>query len=387
MTETAAVTGYDAPRLRLALAHDWLCGLRGGEYVLDAIARIAAAKALPMRLYVMFDDRQPLTPSIDALQKTSSFLNRLPGGSGRARRWLLPMYPCAVRQLSRRLARDHSREKIDLLVSTSSAAIKGLQPPPGVPHVCYCHSPARYLWSQMREYAESSALQGLGLAIAGPWLRWWDTKTAANVTKFVANSTHTAREIRRCYGRDAEVIHPPVRTDYFTPDSTVPREDYWLVVSALEPYKRVDLAIRAARLAGARLVVIGDGTLRTQLEHEAGTGAEFRGRVSDEALRNAYRRARLLVFPQIEDFGIIAVEAQACGCPVVARRAGGAIDIVREDETGTLFDEPSAEAIVAAAKRADGISPAACRANAERFGSSRFAASFAGVMDSALTGA
>lgn len=380
---TATTESAEAPstrRPRIALAHDWLVGMRGGERVLDAIGRIVRQRFTPARLYTMFDDGRAMSPDIDAFEKTSSFLNRVPGGSGRARRWLLPLYPLAVRDLSRLLALDHAREPIDLLISTSSAAIKGLRPPPGVPHICYCHSPARYLWSQGEEYARTSAMLRVGLAMTGPALRRWDAATAAHVTTFIANSTHTAREIQRCYGRDSQVIHPPVRTDFFTPDASVEREDFWLAVGAIEPYKQFDLAIRAAQAAGARLVIIGDGTLRPALERAAGPHVEFRGRVSDEALRDAYRRARLLLFPQIEDFGIIAAEAQACGCPVVARRAGGAVDIVEEGVTGVLFDEPTPTSLASATDRPGKLASEACRRQAVSFAESRFEGRMLGII-------
>lgn len=364
---------------RVALAHDWLCGYRGGEAVLDAIARVVARTCDIAGLYVMFDDRRPLTPAIDAIPRVVSRIGRLPLASTRLRRWLLPLYPAAVGDLSRRLAADHAARPIDVLISTSSAAIKGLRPPPGVPHVCYIHSPARYVWSRGEEYR--GGLRGLGLRLYRERFKRWDRETAGNVTTFIANSGHTAEQVRRCYGRDATVIHPPVRTEYFTPDAGVAREDFWLVVSALEPYKRVDAAIAAARLAGVDLVIAGDGSQRRALERlasEPGPGASrvrFLGRVGDEQLRDLYRRARLLVFPQVEDFGIVAAEALACGLPVIARRAGGALDIVEEGITGAFFDTPVPLHIIDAAKKCPRDASRACRESAARFAEEAFDAS------------
>lgn len=365
---------------RIALAHDWLCGFRGGEAVLDRIAQLIGhefPQSSPPRLYVMTNDRRPMTPAIDALRTTSSFLSRIPGGDTRLRRWLLPLYSHAVDSLSARLAADHAREPIDLLISTSSAAIKGLRPPPGVPHLCYCHSPARYIWSQSDQYA--GGLRGVGLRLARDRFRQWDRTTAAHVTQFVANSTHTAREIQRCFGREASVIHPPVRTDYFTPDPATPRDDFWLCVGALEPYKRVDLAIAAAQLAGRRLIVVGSGSHQRALRTLAPRSAEFRGRISDDQLRDLYRRASVLLFPQVEDFGIVAVEAQACGLPVIAAAAGGALDSVIHEKTGELVRDPSPGNLAAAASRVGEqvLSDPRdleerCRGNAERFGASVF---------------
>ncbi|QKK07902.1 MAG: glycosyltransferase [Planctomycetota bacterium] len=278
------------------------------------------------RLYTMFDDRKPLAPATDASEHCVSGLNALPGGW---RRWLLPAYPLAVWSLSRRLRAQQTHSPVDIVVSTSSAAIKGLRPPPGVPHLCYCHAPARYVWSVRREYDGggrlSDRLRAIGLAAFGGAFKAWDRATAANVSTFLANSSHTAAEIHRCFGRRAEVVFPPVRTEFFTPDPRVPREDFWLFAGALEPYKRADLAAEAALHAGARLVIVGTGSIEDSLRRQyEPKGVEFRGRVTDEQLRDLYRRARLLAFPQIEDFGITAVEAQACGCPVVARDLGGA---------------------------------------------------------------
>ena len=360
---------------RIALAHDWLCGLRGGEKVLENLARLVAAEYAPARLYVLFDDGNPIGSAVDELPRRVARLGRLPWASARARRWLLPAYPSAVRDLSRRLARDHRRCEIDLLISTSSAAIKGLAPPPGVPHLCYCHSPARYVWSRKDEYTKGVGLASAGLRLFGPSFRAWDRRSARNVTRFIANSSYTAGQIRSCYSRDATVVHPPVETAFFTPDAEIKREDYWLLVGAMEPYKRADLAIAAANQAAHPLVVVGHGTQRAQLERLAGPTVTFTGSIRGEPLREHYRRARLLLFPQVEDFGITAVEAQACGCPVVARGEGGALDTVLDGDTGSLFHESSSAAMIEAIARCPTDAHAACRSNSLRFSVERFVAS------------
>lgn len=394
----------DAPiaspaRRRIAIVHDWLCGYRGGEAVLDRIARLVVAEHECAGLWTMVDDGRPLTPTIDALPKHTSVLQQIPGGPTRLRRWLLPVYPTAVESLSRSLAREHARQPIDLVISTSSAAVKGIRPPKDaagrtVPHVCYCHSPARYLWSQQAAYgARNDAegdrgttttpglqdrLRGAGLSIFGERLRQWDARTASNVSQFLANSSHTREEIQRCYGRDAAVIFPPVRTEFFTPDASAKRESFWLYVGALEPYKRADLAIDAANRMKHPLVIAGSGSSRASLEQRAGTTVRFEGRVGDERLRTLYRTARVLLFPQIEDFGIVAAEAQACGLPVVARGHGGALDTVVDGVTGVLFANPSSDSLLDAIMRFDSLAPApfdwttACRQNAERFSEAAF---------------
>lgn len=360
---------------RIALAHDWLAGYRGGEAVLERVALLLGERV--GALYTMFDDGRPMSPAIDRLRARGAI--RATGTGTRAwalrsRRWLLPLYPRLVRSLSRRLAADHARQRFDLLLSTSSAAIKGLTPPPFVSHLCYCHGPARYIWSQRSQYTGGAlgAVRGAALRAYAPRFRAWDRATAATVTRFIANSSHTAREIARCFGREATVVHPPVRTDFFTPDLAIRREPFWLLVSALEPYKRTDLAIAGAAAAGAELVIAGAGSQRARLERLGAGRARFLGRVSDEALRDLYRRARLLLFPQVEDFGIVAGEALACGTPVLARRAGGALDIVREGVTGAFFDEPTPAAIAGASHRVPEGCDASCRAAAQQFSEAAF---------------
>lgn len=373
---------------RIVLAHDWLCGYRGGEGVLDRLAGLAEELGRAPALLVMFDDGRPLTPAIDRLPRIRSTLSRLPLASGRLRRWLLPAYPWAVADLSRRLARLHASEPVDLLVSSSSAAVKGLRAPPGVPHLCYCHAPARYVWSRREEYARGGVLRGAGLRVLGPRFRAWDRATAANVTQFIANSGHIAGQIEACYGRQATVVHPPVRTGFFTPDPGARREGFWLVVSALEPYKRVDVAVEAAARAGVPLVVVGDGSVGSALRARAGPGVRWLGRVSDERLRELYRTARALLHPQVEDFGIAAVEAQACGLPVAARGQGGALDTVADGLTGALAPEDGPAALESAARRCpDPARPEvarACRENAERFAAERFDERMRGLMLAAL---
>jgi glycosyltransferase involved in cell wall biosynthesis len=348
---------------RVALAHDWLVGLRGGEWVLDRLARLYG----PTTLYTLVDDRRPLTDAISACRTVTSPLQRMPFASGRLRRHYLPLMPWAVERLR--------VTDCDLLISTSSAVMKSIRPPAGVPHLCYCHSPARYIWDQSSEYALGAGgrLRSAGLRAFRHRFMRWDRRTASRVTRFLANSQHTADRIARCYGRDAAIVHPPVRTDFFTPDPGVEREDWLLVVAALEPYKRTDIVIEAANRVELPLKVVGGGSQSEAIRRTAGKTVEVLGRVGDEALRDLYRRARALVFPQIEDFGIVPVEAQATGCPVVAFARGGALETVSE-QTGVFFDEQTPQSILGAIDelmRAP-IEPAACRENALRFSEAAF---------------
>lgn len=351
-------------------------GLRGGERVLHHLAAAAGRLGRVEAIVTMFDDGRPLTPTLDALPRQVSTLGRLPGAL-RARRWLLPLYPAAVGQLSERLAWMHRRRPFDLLLSSSSAAIKGLRAPAGVPHVCYCHSPARYLWSQADQYG--GGLQGLGLRALGPMLRAWDRATAAHAHEFIANSNHVASLIGHAYGKPAAVVHPPARLDFFMPGSET-RGEHWLAVGALEPYKRFDTAIEAARLAGATLRIVGDGTMRAALERDLPPNVTFLGRLDDEALRHEMRTAAVLLVPQVEDFGITTVEAQACGLPVAARGLGGSVDIVQDGLTGALCDG-SPQALADAARRASACDPAACVANAQRFSGAHFESSIEAILE------
>lgn len=384
---TSPAAGKNGPKPRIALAHDWLVNNRGGEAVLAAIATAALERGEAGRLYTLFDGFGDYNNAIDLFPRRVSSLNRLPD---RARRWLLPAYPRGVEQLSRALARDNANDPIDLLISTSSGLIKGIRPPPGVPHLCYCHAPARYLWSMTDEYTRGLAgrVRAIGFGLFGNSLRAWDKRTASTVDTFFANSTHVAIEIERCFARPATVIHPPVRTEYFTPDPTISREDFWFCFGAHEPYKRTDLAIDAAVRTNTKLIIAGSGSAISSLKQHASSAPEglieFRGRVSDDELLSLYRRAACLIYPQIEDFGIVAVEAQACACPVVARRAGGALDSVIEGETGAFFEGDDPGAIIDAVGRLPSNSAAACRRNAERFSEDRFARAIASEIDKAM---
>jgi glycosyltransferase involved in cell wall biosynthesis len=332
--------------------------MRGGEWVLDRLARLFG----PTSLYTLVDDRRPMTDAIRACRVTTSPLQQMPGAAGRLRRWYLPLMPWAVSQLRVR--------PCELLISTSSAVMKSIHPPRGVPHLCYCHSPARYIWEQTSDYARGAmgALRIAGLRAVRRQFQKWDRATAARVTKFLANSRHTAARIRRCYGREAEVVYPPVRTELFTIDPGVGREDWYLFVGALEPYKRADLVVAAAERAKLLLKIAGGGSQLDALRMVAGPTVTLLGRVSDQALLDLYRRAKALIFPQIEDFGIIAAEAQSAGCPVIALACGGAAEIVGPD-TGVLFESQSVDGLLGAVEafEAKSFDSAACRSNALRF--------------------
>lgn len=354
--------------------------LRGGEHVLDRLARLFG----PTDLYTLVSNGRPLTDDIASCRVVTSPLQRFPGAAGRWRRYYLPLMPWAVERLA--------VAPCDLLISTSSAVMKSIRPPRGTPHLCYCHAPARYVWSEIGSYGRrrgtaGGRLRGLGLRVVRSRFRRWDRATSNRVTRFLANSRHVASQIEACFGREAHVVHPPVRTELFTPDPAVAREDWLLVVAALEPYKRTELAIEAARRFKIKLKIAGAGSQARALRAAAPPGVELLGRVDEAALRDLYRRARALLMPQVEDFGIAAVEAQACGCPVIAHEAGGALDSVTP-ATGVHYSPQTAEALGEAIGTLDRarIDPAACRANAERFSEQVFDEAIVGHARELLAG-
>ncbi len=366
--------------MRIALAHDWLVGMRGGERVLERIARIAQRHSSePVSLYTMVADGSSHGEALDACRIVTSPLQRLPGAAGPLRRWYLPLYPWAVGRLQ--------VPRCDLLISTSSAAIKGIAPPPGALHICYCHSPARYIWSRPQQYGRG--IKRLGLRLVRAPFRRWDRRTCGTVDHFLANSSYTAGQIAEYFGRESTVLHPPVRTDFFKPDPTIERTDALIMVSALEPYKRVDLAIEAANRLHLPLFVAGHGSQYARLCRLAGPTVTLLGRVDDDMVRDLCCMARAFVFPALEDFGIAPVEAMACGTPIVALRAGGALDTVN-DTTGVFFEEQSCEALMQALDRLNDMrfDHVAIRAHAERFGERLFDARFERLLEQVLpTGA
>jgi glycosyltransferase involved in cell wall biosynthesis len=358
----------------VVLVHDWLAGMRGGEKVLAELCALFPEAPV----YTLVRREGSVAAAIEAHPIRTSFLQRLPFARSHYR-YYLPLFPLAARAL-------RIEDPADVVVSSSHAAAKAVVPPPGALHVCYCHSPMRYVWDERGDYFKfggSRHARRLGLAPFGAWLRRWDRRASERVDLFVANSEYVKGRVRAAYGRHAVVVYPPVDTEFFTPASAE-RDDSGLVVSALVPYKRVDLAVRAFSRAGRRLRVVGTGTERRALERAAGPTVEFLGAVTDVRLRELYRTAGALVFPGREDFGIVPVEAQACGLPVVALGEGGALETVRDGATGVHFFEQSEDALLDALARLDAteLDPAALRANAERFGAERFRRDMLDVVES-----
>lgn len=358
--------------MRVALIHDWLTGLRGGERVLDELLGVWP----DADVFTLVHVPGATTPRIDARVRATSFLQHLPG-AGRHWRKLLPLYPSAARRLH---VRDY-----DLAVSVHHAVAKAAHIDAATPHLCYCLTPMRYIWDQAPAYLGRGARRFAAAPLVAA-LRRFDRSTAgpAQVTRFVAISQAVADRVRRHYGRPAGVLAPPVDVERFQPDDRAP-DDYYLLVTAFVPYKRDDLAIEAFAQLGRRLVVVGDGPGRAALARRAPGNVEFTGRLADAELPALFARCRALVQPQEEDFGLTSVEVQAAGRPVVAFGRGGAVDSVlplvgppdaAQRATGVFFDEQTPESLLRALHRFEAAEPffdgKAIRSHAERFSAPRF---------------
>jgi len=363
---------------RIVLVHDWLTGMRGGEKCLESLCH----RWPQAHLFTLLRKHGAVSPVIENRPLSTSFLQCLPSVD-RYYRYLLPLMPAAVE--SWRLPR------CEMVVSLSHCVAKSVRPPADVPHVCYCFTPMRYAWHQRSAYFGAARLGKLKARLLERFLRSlreWDRRSAARVTHFVAISRTVQARIAECYGRSSIVIYPPVDTDFFCPASSK-REDYYLIVSAFAPYKRLDLAIAACNRLKKPLVVIGTGQDRRRLQALAGPTVHFLGWQSDEVIRDHLRRCRALLFPGEEDFGIVPVEAQACGTPVVAFGRGGASETVvpindarmpggsiSPEPTGVWFDEQSEECLRTALETFEGhmhdFVPSAARRQALRFNPRRF---------------
>lgn len=346
--------------LRVALGHDWLTGMRGGERVLEWLCR--AFPDAPVSTLVNVPGA--VSETIASHPIHASWLGRLPGAREHYRA-MLPLMPLAARTLR--------MPDCGLLLTSSHCVAKSFRPPRGARHVCYCFSPMRYAWLFREEYFPNPIKRALAAPLLA-WLRAWDRRTAAGVDRFVAISAAVADRIRRFYGRDSDVVYPPVDVTRCTPDGHGRDGNFDLIVSALVPYKRVDLAVRTYSRRGWALKVVGVGGQLEALRAVAGPSVEVLGWLPDPDVLALYRRARLLVFPGEEDFGIVPLEAQACGLPVVAYARGGALETVRDGVSGVFFREQEEEALADAVERAARMrwDTAEVRANALAFGPERF---------------
>jgi glycosyltransferase involved in cell wall biosynthesis len=374
---------------RVVLVHDWLTGMRGGEKCLEVLCR----RWPDSHLYTLLHRSGSVAPAIERLRRHTSPLNWLPGVH-KYYRYLLPLMPAAVR--------CWRLPPCELVVSFSHCVAKGVRPPQGVPHVCYCFTPMRYAWHMREAYfpglktgAGGGRCAGLKARLVGRLLqalRDWDRRTAAHVSHFVAISQTVRQRIADCYGRSADVIYPPVDTDFYCPE-VVRREEYYLVVSAFAPYKRLDLALAACARLKRQLVVIGTGQDEARLRATAVSAVDFLGWQPDSVIRDHLRRCKALLFPGEEDFGIVPVEAMACGAPVIAYGRGGATETVLPPgcghaPTGLWFAEQTTDCLTTALeefeKIAGDFSPAAARRQALRFNQGRFRDEWFRYLDAVL---
>jgi glycosyltransferase involved in cell wall biosynthesis len=322
--------------MRVALVHDWLNGMRGGEKVLEALLQMFPDATI----FTLFHERGKVSTFIESHRIVTSPLDRIPG-IYRFYRNLLPLFPRAVE------AWDF--EGYDLIFSSSHAVAKGVQSR-GIPHICYCHTPMRYIWDAEDDYKMGLATR-IVFGLVRSRLQRWDCEASKRVDHFIANSNFVRERIRRYYGRESDVVPPPIDTDFFNSSEVHPREDFYIATGALVPYKRFDVAVRAFNTLGKRLIVAGTGPELKRLRSIAASNVNVRGWVSNEELRRLYRSAKALIYAAREDFGMVAVEAQSCGCPVIAYGAGGLAEIVSDGVNGLFFAEQHPQDVIDAVER------------------------------------
>lgn len=321
----------DTSRLKVAIVHYWLVNMRGGEKVVEALCDMYP----DADIYTLVVDPAGLSDTLRQHRITPSFVQKIPGAV-RHYQALLPLYPMALEQFD--------LSAYDLVISSESGPAKGVLTRPETCHICYCHTPMRYLWDMYHEYRHGAGwLKRLAMPPLTHYLRQWDLASASRVDYFVANSQHVARRIGKHYRRSAEVIHPPVATDTFSVAERT--EDYYLYLGQLVAYKRPDLAVAACTRLGRRLVVIGEGEELARLKRLAGPTVTFLGRQPFDVIQQHYAACRAFIFPGEEDFGITPVEAQASGRPVIAYARGGALETVVEGRTGVFFSSPELDSL------------------------------------------
>jgi glycosyltransferase involved in cell wall biosynthesis len=363
------------PAPRVAIVHDYLNQYGGAERVLEVLHDLYPDA--PVYTSIYWPDQ--MSAAIRAMDVRTSFMQRLPGVLQHHQRFVA-FYPFAFRQFDLR--------GYDLVISNSSAFAKGVRRPAGATHVCYCLTPMRWVWN-FEAYVEREQLGRAARAALPPvirWLRWWDVANSRGVDRFLAISRAVQDRIKRHYGRESEIVYPPIDTGGLAPRSGPP-DDFYLVISRLLGYKRVDLAVDACNRLGRRLKIAGTNLrLEPVLRARAGSTVEFLGRVSDAERAELYARCRASIAAGEDDFGLTPIEANASGRPAIAYAAGGALDTVVDGETGILFHEQTVEAVAAAIERSETTpwDPARLRANAERFGEDVFRRRFVGAVDAAM---
>ncbi|WEX10473.1 glycosyltransferase [Chelativorans sp. AA-79] len=323
--------------MRVAIVHYWLVSMRGGEKVVEAFCDMYP----DADIFTLIYDEKKVSEKIRRHKVTTSFLQKIPGAVKHYQS-LLPLMPFALESFD--------LSGYDLVLSSESGPAKGVIPGPQAVHICYCHSPMRYLWDHYHFYrAGSGALKRSLLSVLAPPLRAWDVTTSARVDQFVANSRHVADRIEKYYRRDAAIVSPPVSVHEFAPAAAT--KDYFLLAGQLVGYKRADLAVEAFTRMGENLVVIGEGPELAKLKRIAGPTITFLGHAPFPLLKEMMSRCRALVFPGEEDFGIVPVETMASGRPVIAYGRGGALDSIVPGRTGVLFHEQTVQGLVEGVRR------------------------------------
>jgi glycosyltransferase involved in cell wall biosynthesis len=349
--------------MRVAIVHYWLVSMRGGEKVLEALCDLYP----DADIFTLVCDPDEVSQKIARHRIVTSFIDRLPGGRKHYKS-LLPLMPFALE--------NFDLSEYDLVISSESGPAKAVVTRPDALHICYCHSPMRYIWDLYPDYMRNSGrITRFALGFFAPLLRQWDVTTAVRVDAFIANSDFVAKRIRKYYGRESEVIHPPVSLTDFAINGVT--GDYYLCAGQLVGYKRVDIAVEAFTRLNKKLVVVGDGAELAQLKKLAGPTITFTGRASLQQLQEHFSACRALVFPGQEDFGIVPLEVMAAGRPVIAYGRGGALETVIDGHTGIFFDDQSTDGLVAAVQRFETMGSqfedrAAIRAHAQRFSTETF---------------
>ncbi len=319
--------------MKVAIVHYWLVTMRGGEKVVEELCRLFPEADIYTNVY----NPEKISDVIKSHKIYTTKINGWPMAKKLYQKYM-PFMPNALMELD--------LTKYDLIISSESGPAKGVCPAPGAFHVCYCHTPMRYLWDMYHEYfSKANPLVKFFMKKMIPGLRQWDVMSSNLVDSFVANSSFVAARIKRYYNRDSEIIYPPCDVSRYETVERSP-EDFYLFFGQLVGYKRAELAIRACIESGRKIVVIGDGKSKEAVRYAKSGLVTFTGRVSDEKVAEYFSKAKALLFPGIEDFGIIPVEANAAGCPVLAYRKGGACDSILENKTGLFFDEQTTASLI-----------------------------------------
>ena len=364
--------------MKIAIIHDWLTGMRGGEKCLEVLCKLYPSADIFTLLHIP----GKVSPVIESHRIHTSFIQNLPFAESKYR-YYLPLMPSAIEAFD--------LKEYDLILSSSHCVAKSVKPGPSSMHICYCHTPMRYIWDQFDQYfgkGKSSWFAATAMKFIRGWLQRWDVKTSRRVNHFIANSRHVQKRIKKYYNQEAAIIHPPVDTGLFTPDTNEEKENYFLIVSAFAPYKRLDLAVNAFNQLNLPFFVIGEGQDAKRLKEMAKTNIHFEGWLDNTQIRSYFARCRAFIFCGEEDFGITLLEAQAMGRPVIALGRGGALETVVPDSqswkletgidkiatskpTGVFFYEQTPEALIKAIQHFESIESQfdanAIRTHAQKF--------------------